>query len=126
MKKALLADCIRIAQDKLLDHPQYEHFPHWSFGIWQGKIIATGINRGHEPAKLFGYHRPNFVPKLHSELDCILKCRRSLRDLDIVNVRLNRKGEARLSMPCRRCRELLSVMEIKNIYFTTESGWGKL
>lgn len=84
-----------------------------------------------EPPKKFGYHaRYNdkaFRPKLHAELDALRNYKRGLHNLTVVNIRLNREGQTRLSIPCQPCRNLLiNVLEVDKIYFTTEEGWGSL
>lgn len=130
MKKSLLGHCLRVAKDNLINHPEYTCYPHWSFVIRNNEIIGNGVNRRHEPPKLFGYHQhrdEGFVPKWHSELDAIKRTlRRKLINFEIINIRLNKSGQCRIAMPCKTCRNILNILECKKIYFTTETGWGQI
>lgn len=129
MKKSLLNQAIIRSRRDLAKHPERNNFPHWTFVVWENKIVAIGLNRKCEPDRKYGYHRiedKTFVPKLHSELDAIRHCNRNWSLVEMINVRLNREGVVRLAMPCLTCRNLISVLGIKRVYFTTESGWGIL
>lgn len=131
MKKALLDQILRQCYRELPKHPQLEHFAHWTYLVQDNKIISYGVNRHHEPPKKFGYHNVSisfkgeaFRPKWHSELDAVKRCRGNVRGCTAVNVRLNKSGQVRMSMPCAACRNLLYVTNVKKVYFTTEFGWG--
>ncbi len=126
MKKSMLTQILLKCRKDLPEHPEYLHFPHWTFFIRNNEFVSQGVNRKHEPEKKYGYHIKDFKPKWHAELDAIRRCRRGLADLIVVNVRLNKNGNARMSMPCKTCRNLLYAIDVKKIYFTTESGWGTL
>ena len=150
MKKFLLQEILKKCHAQLPRHPQKDNFIHWTFLVKDGKIISCGVNRPIEPPRHYGYHRefetvksvqgstPHhiksgldaqdkpLIPKWHSELDAIKKCRGSLVDCVAVNVRLNKTGQERISMPCKTCRRLLYVTNIKKVFFTTEFGWGEL
>lgn len=130
MRKSILDNCLQYAIRNLENHPEYLCFPHWSFVIRDNEILTVGVNRKHEPDKSLGFHNnadPLFRPKLHSEVDAIRKCnKRGLQDISIVNVRLNRSGETRVSLPCSNCRRILDVIGVKRVYFTTEKSWGRL
>lgn len=127
MKKSLLSQILKECRDSLPNHPQFSHFPHWTYFVRDNEILTVGLNRSLEPSKKYGYHDnpdPTFKPKYHSELDALRKCNRGLHDLDVVNVRLNKAGQLRLSLPCRTCRNLLALLDVRRVYFTTEVGWG--
>lgn len=95
-----------------------------------GKICSVGVNRQHEPDKKYGYHnripKEDFKPKWHSEIDALRKVRSRLSDWIIVNIRLNKKAETRLSCPCSICMNTLLCFDCSNIYFSTPNGWGKI
>ena len=132
MKKSLLTQVLQQCRRELREHPQYEHFPHWTFLVnTNNQIISFGVNREHEPPRSLGYHdvicrdkSKEFKPKWHSELDAVKRCRFNLCDSIAINIRLNKAGEAKLSMPCKACRNLLYVTNVKRCYFTTDYGWG--
>lgn len=131
IRKALLSSILQICQRERSSHPQHDHFMHWTFLIRNNKIISKGVNRDCEPCRKYGYHAAapagetrNFKPKWHSELDSVKGCRDNLAGAVVVNVRLNKQGEQRLSMPCTACRNLLNVVNVSKVIFTTEFGWG--
>lgn len=134
MKRAVLEHLIKKCQKDLLSgrHPQKDNFIHWTFLIRNGKILSQGVNRAIEPPKCYGYHNnvkcesTTFTPKWHSELDALRRCNFSLKDYTAVNVRLNKSGDIRMSLPCAACRRILKVMNCNKLYFTTETGWGQL
>lgn len=134
MKKAILQDILKRCHHQLQlgTHPQKDNFIHWTFLVRENRIISSGVNRPVEPPRCFGYHReickegPPLIPKLHSELDAYRRCREDFRGCFVVNVRLNKSGEERISMPCVTCRKLLWTNQAKKVFFTTELGWGEL
>lgn len=128
MKKSLLEILLNTSKRELLTHPQLTCFPHWTYLVDNNEIISIGINRAHEPPRWMGYHRQNgtFKPKWHSEADAIHRLRHHIDSFIAVNIRLNRKGEPRMSMPCQCCYKLLQANRCKRIYFTTSSTWGIL
>lgn len=128
MKKLLLEETLKIARKGLKTHPEFNNFPHWSFIVFKNKIISFGVNKKQIPPKHFGYHQhsdPTFLPKFHSELDALKKSK--IKDnFNVINIRLNKQGQTRNSMPCKNCRILLRNFGCKKVYFTTEIGWGTL
>lgn len=133
MRKSLLNHILKDCQRKLDKHPEHNHFMHWTYIIrGTDEIAAIGVNKGVEPDKKYGYHYNGrgvdcyYTPKTHSELDAMARCKLSLRNSIVVNVRLNKIGQARMSMPCKVCRSMLAAMKVKKVYFTTEYGWGSL
>lgn len=144
MKRAILQDILKRCHHQLHlgTHPQKDNFIHWTFLIRNGRIISSGVNRPVEPPRCFGYHTElcregtpfppkngvpvPLIPKLHSELDAYRRCREDFRGCIAVNVRLNKTGQERISMPCVTCRKLLWVNQCKKVFFTTELGWGEL
>lgn len=134
MKKAVLQHLIKKCRKDLLSgrHPQKDNFIHWTFLVRNGRIVSQGVNRPIEPSRYYGYHSvlrcdsDSFTPKWHSELDALHRSGFCLRDYIAVNVRLNKTGELRLSLPCTGCRRILKVMNCEKVYFTSESGWGQL
>lgn len=131
MRKSILGECLRIARKKLPTHPQLLNYAHFSFLILQNRICSVGMNRPHEPDRKFGYHgrilKDDFLPKLHSEMDMLADNWRNLKNgFETVNLRLNKAGEARLSMPCSVCRSILWRFGCEKVYFSHETGWGTI
>lgn len=136
MKRAILQEILRKCHDQLQrgSHPQKDNFIHWTFLVRDNHIISSGVNRPVEPAQHFGYHRAFFVkgddspvvPKWHSELDAIKKSRGKAFGCTTVNVRLNKRGDMRMSMPCIICHRLLYAIGVKKCFFSTSLGWASI
>lgn len=103
--------------------------------IYKGKVISVGWNSNktsplqRELNRYRGYDVDASVAHntLHAEVACLTKA----KDLDIdwgrasiFVYRIKKDGSAGLSYPCKGCMALIKSMGIKNIYFSTENGWG--
>jgi len=125
MKRRLLQQAITCALDKLPTHPEYMHFPHFSFIVVRGKIVSWSTNTRMEPPIHYGYHRPwdeTYRPKYHAEVSAYKRATIT-EPFEIINVRLNRCGEIKLSRPCRPCCKLMTELGCKRIWFSSESGF---
>lgn len=128
MKEFLLNQALNHAFKNLKKHPELNNFPHWSFVVVDSKIISTGVNQKTSPPKYFGYHNlidPTFIPKYHSELRAIKKAKIK-NSFSLINVRLNKFGEIKNSMPCLKCKNILIEFNCKTVFYSTELGWQKL
>src|SRR5690606_38750264 len=103
----ILRECLKRSLATMDKHPQYKHYIHYSYAIVDGKIVCVGLNKQETPPLHYGYHDKVSEPKIHSELDAYRKLRKRVRinqtDWELVNVRLNRSGEIKISKPCRVC-----------------------
>jgi tRNA(Arg) A34 adenosine deaminase TadA len=103
---------------------------HFSFIVADGCIIEWGCNMAHTPPVHMGYAKRinNNEPKLHSELVAYKKAKGLLRsNFEIINVRFNRAGKLRISMPCSVCYSILKGLGCKTFYFSNaDGGYGKL
>jgi hypothetical protein len=132
MKKKLLAQCLRIAQDNLENHPQKLFF-HWAFIIQNNKILGYSVNMNGEPPVHFGYHQrirspEKAAPKLHAEYVVFKKCRGLIeftKRWDVVNIRLNKSGNPQMSAPCNCCYMFLTELGCHSFWYTTACGWSK-
>lgn len=128
MKKNLLRECWRIACEKIDRHPE-KNFIHFAFVVHNNKIISTGINREHVPPIHYGYQKRStnigFMPKLHAEVDAYHKAKGLLKgeQFEMVNIRLNRQLDMRMSKPCPCCYELLKALNCKCFYYSSEVGF---
>ena len=111
-----LVDVARLMLDK--PNSKYKHF---SFIVYENIIFSIGFNnttKTHPLAHKYG-HR---FASTHSEINALAKfpyAIRHLRKYDMVNIRLNKKGDIRLSKPCMPCQNLLVTFAIHNIYYST-------
>lgn len=121
MNKKLLIMATSIAREKLINHPEFNDkgFMHFSFIIYNGKIIALGMNRKGENPPQYGYRKDS---KIHAEVDAWRKARGLLLGdaFEIINIRLNRKAEFRMSKPCKNCQILLQALGCNWFYFSTD------
>ncbi len=97
---------------------------HFSFLIQRTAILSMGMNslkRTHTLANELGYLQNN----IHSELDCILKIRWkgiNYAKCMMVNIRINRFCQIRMSKPCDKCFDFLNSLNIGKIYYTKPDG----
>ena len=103
--------------------------------IYKGKVMSVGWNstktsplqRQLNRYRGYDVDASEAHNTLHAEVACLTKA----RDLDIdwgrasiFVYRIKKDGSAGLSYPCKGCMALIKSMGIKNIYFSTENGWG--
>lgn len=133
MKKSILKYALKIAQDKLPFHPQLDHFPHYTFIIQNNKIVDWATNLSQDPPIHYGYNSkengdPFYRPKIHSEIAGYKKARGILKKniaFEILNIRLNKKGELRLSKPCICCFEIMKQLGCQKFYYSSDIGFFK-
>lgn len=128
MTNKILDQCLRTAQKEVLQqkHPEYMSFKHWSFIVQGNKVLGAGKNRSGKAVYNFGYTN---ISKIHSEVDVYSKTKGILdksKHFEIVNIRLNKLGEVKLSKPCECCYKFLNFMGCRNIYFSTEAGFARI
>lgn len=132
--KQTLTEALRIAKRHLPNHPsQGKSWMHWAFVVVNGKIVEWGTNmRGTVPTH-YGYEVKDDVDSpalLHAEVVAFRRASKllgkRLKQFDIINIRLNRRGEPRMAAPCECCYPFLKELGCHKFYFTTEAGWGKL
>jgi len=129
VKRILFDIALKTALEKLNSHPEYDCYPHFSFIVQDNKILGYGMNMKGVPPIHFGYHtRLNGgIPKLHSEFVAYKKMVGLLNNkpFEVINIRLNRRGEIKNSGACSCCYNFLKEAGCKNIYYSTEIGWAK-
>lgn len=63
---------------------------------------------------------------LHAEVTCLLRARGlniEYSKSSLFVYRIKKDGSSGLSRPCKGCMSLIKELGIKNIYYSTESGW---
>ena len=128
VKKSILRQCLRISRQKNNPklHPEFGKFHHFSFVIQNNKILEWGTNKTGDPLTKFGY--PEYG-KMHSENSAYFKAKGILdhsKPWEMVNIRLNKRNEIRVSKPCKCCSSYLRILGCKMVWFTTEAGWAKV
>lgn len=126
MKRSLYKECLRLARSKNnpISHSEYKNYMHYSFIIQGNKIIEWGMNRPGNATPFHGFEPTRH--KIHSEVDAYKKAKGLLdksKNFSIVNLRLNRKGEPRMSAPCKCCMNFLETVGCNGIHYSTDQGW---
>jgi hypothetical protein len=129
MRKKIIKQCLHLARAKNNpeSHPEYNNFHHFSFIVQNNKILEMGFNRKGPPLEGFGYSKE--FGKIHSENDVYRKTKGIIdhsKPFDIVNIRLNKRGQLRLSKPCSCCANFLRVVGCRHVYFSTNDGFAKV
>lgn len=120
MKATILRECVRIAREK--NERRDGNFRHFSFVIQKNKIVEFGMNVGRaKPPLYFGYPEKAGI---HAETFAYKKAKGLLRgeDFEMLNIRLNRSGELKLSKPCPCCYALLQTVGCKAVWFSVDGG----
>lgn len=127
MKRSILKECLRIAVRKNDTHPEYGNYQHFAFVIQSNKIVEWATNMPGPAEAVFGFSPTRH--KIHAESAAYKRARGILDKADrfeVVNVRLNRRNETRISAPCACCSRLLQAVGCSKIWFTTDVGWATL
>jgi tRNA(Arg) A34 adenosine deaminase TadA len=122
MKKKILDNCLKIAVKNNHKHPDYKGYHHFTFIVQSDKLIEWGANRKSQAMTFLGYKKHT---KRHSEVDAFLKAKGLLdknKCFEVVNVRLSKQNEIRISSPCSCCSQFLKNIGCKKIWFTTDMG----
>jgi hypothetical protein len=125
MKRKLIKACIEIAidQNNPIDHPQYNHFVHWSFMIQDNRVISIGVNRAGNPINPI-YNSKDFS-KIHSESEMHRKSKHfydNRMPFEVVNIRLGKDNQLKDSRPCICCNAFLSNIGCSRVYYSTMNG----
>lgn len=103
--------------------------------VYQGSIIAVGCNtnKTHPMQKYYNRYRtidgtiPSpLLPKSHAEINCINSIRHMNINFSKVKLYIYRICSDRphgIARPCPACMAAIKDLGIKNIYYTTDSGF---
>lgn len=112
-------------------------FPKIQIGcvaVYQHKIISTGFNsnKTHPRQKEYNKYRfpvdaPGSNHTCHAELSCLVPLM-SRHDIDFRYISLYvyreySNGQLAIARPCESCYKLIKDLGIRNIYYTTQSGY---
>ena len=132
MNKKLIDEAVRLASEKLLTHPEYSCYPHYSFLVQDNKILSIGMNNKNQvPLLHYGYHMrvDHTVPKMHAEPVAWRKGRgiiNKMRSWEMINIRLNRHYKLMSAAPCEVCFNLLKSVGCHCFHYSSELGFAKL
>ncbi len=109
----------------LIDKPQ-SNFLHFSFVCDKNKVVSIGWNDTTAAPMMVNKKHIHFpLGGVHSEVHSL----RKVRDLNIlkyctmVNIRLNHRGDIRLSKPCPICANIIRILGFKKLFYSTNSGF---
>lgn len=94
--------------------------------IQSNKIVEWATNSNYEPPKHHGYSSriQNNQAFGHSELAVWFKSKGILNgNFELVNIRINKDGELRMSKPCVCCHPILTKLGCTKFYFSSEIGF---
>lgn len=114
---------LKLAQN-VASNSNYGKLRHGALLIKGGSIINTAFNK--DKFSSFGerFRDSDYGPATHhAELSCISGiCRSKTNGASIFVVRINKKGQLRLSKPCSMCHQALKHAGIKKVYYSTNDG----
>ena len=125
MKTTIIRECVRLARKK---NPSLDtQFRHFSFIIQKNKLVewSTNISKA-APLTIFGYSN---ISGRHAETNAYDKAKGILdktSGFEVVNIRLNKAGNLKLSKPCACCYSFLESFGCTSVWFSTEAGFAKL
>jgi deoxycytidylate deaminase len=117
---------------KVADVSDYPKTHVGCVAVYHSQIIGIGCNcnKTHPKQKYYNKYREisdTMLPKLHAEISCL----NSIRNLDInfskVKLYIYRVRKDRLyglSRPCPSCMAAIRDIGIREIYYTTDEGFG--
>lgn len=122
INKSILRETIRFSRIKNTKdaHPEYDNFSHFSFIVWNGKILGWATNKKSGCSyKHLGYPE---ISKTHAEYEVIRKYKNwaTIAESSIINIRLNKQNHTKLSAPCKACKRFMSVNGISTVYYSIE------
>ena len=103
--------------------------------IYKGKVMSVGWNSTktsplQKSLNKFRHYELDCGAAhhtLHAEVACLIKAKDLNIDWGRASIfvyRIKKDGSPGMARPCKGCQALIKSMGIKNIYFSTENGWG--
>ncbi len=110
---------LKAAKDMALQS-SYGKIRHGAVLVKGGSIISASFNKDKFSAFGNRFRMQGYGPATHhAELGCILGVDKSKTSGSTVYVvRINRKGEYRLSKPCPMCHKILKYCGVKKVVYT--------
>ena len=99
----------------------YGNIKHGAVLVKGGSVLNVSSNKANHCR--FGTRfreRGSGIATLHAELGCVLNLDRKVTEGGTIYVvRLNRKGEHRMSKPCAMCQAALEHVGVNRVYYST-------
>jgi len=81
------------------------------------RILSSGFNEMRNHKKL----HPKFQRwrgSVHAEVNTILSAKTDLTNSSLLVIRINKKNELRLSLPCNECMKYIEYVGIKRVFYS--------
>ncbi len=94
--------------------------------VKKSKVVSVGCNslKSHPVQLKYNKFLPYSVnvPRLHAEIDALVKCHEDVKGGTIYIFRMGRDGVTRLCKPCESCRNFIIDKRIRRIVWTDTNG----
>jgi deoxycytidylate deaminase len=84
----------------------------------KSKIISRGHNYALKNRSRLNPIFQKWKGSIHAEVDAILNAKKNLKGCDLLVVRINRKNEFRMSMPCIECQKYIQHVCIRKVFYS--------
>jgi len=102
---------------------------HFSFVFYKGRLLTIGRNkiRTHptnlkNPTNFDSTHSKGICSELAAAIKLKNKTDISFSKLIMINVRLDKNLNVKMSRPCSSCQNLIAYLKPKQLYFTDDEG----
>lgn len=85
-------------------------------------ILSVSFNK---PFGFIGNLHPKyqvFPNSIHAETSAIIQAKTCLKNCELLTVRLNRRDELRLSLPCEHCMSYIVDVGIKKVHYSNNDS----
>lgn len=84
----------------------------------KNRIISLGHNYAMKNRKKLNPIYQKWKGSVHAEVDAILNARRDLKNCHLLVIRINRRDEFRLSLPCLECQRYINHVGISKVFYS--------
>jgi len=81
-------------------------------------IISSGHNYALKNRKRLNPKFQKWKGSIHAEVDAILNAKSNLKNCHLLIIRINKKNEFRLALPCNKCRQFIEHVGIKKVFYS--------
>jgi len=111
---------------KVAEQSSYGKFRHGAVLIKGGSVLNVSANSDNHTSFGQRFREREGRATHHAETSCVLGLKKSITQGGTIYVaRVNRKGDWRLSKPCKMCHEVMKFVGIKKVVYTiAPNEWG--
>jgi deoxycytidylate deaminase len=116
--------CIDLAE-RLANQSTFPSFRHGAVLVKGSTVVNASCNKGGFNSFGARFRKKEYgSATLHAELGAILNVERSNTEgATIYVVRVNKRGQQRLSKPCHMCESAMKYCGIKRVVYSTNGGY---